>query len=60
SLFGASSPSKEIPLLLELYRQGRIQLDELITRRYSLESINEGFEDMRAGRIIRGVVTYPA
>ncbi|HEX4218756.1 MAG TPA: NDMA-dependent alcohol dehydrogenase, partial [Acidimicrobiales bacterium] len=47
SLFGASSPSKEIPLLLELYRQGRIQLDELITRRYSLESINEGFEDMR-------------
>jgi NDMA-dependent alcohol dehydrogenase len=60
SLFGASSPSKEIPALLELYRRGRMQLDELITRRYSLESINEGFEDMRAGRNIRGVITYPA
>ena len=59
SLFGASSPSKEIPALLELYRMGRLQLDELITRRYSLESINDGFEDMRAGRNIRGVVTYP-
>jgi NDMA-dependent alcohol dehydrogenase len=59
SLFGASSPSKEIPALLELYRQGRLQLDELITRRYGLESINEGFEDMRAGRNIRGIVTYP-
>jgi NDMA-dependent alcohol dehydrogenase len=59
SLFGASSPSKEIPALLELYRQGRLQLEELITRRYSLESINEGFEDMRAGRNIRGIVTYP-
>ena len=59
SLFGASSPSKEIPALLELYRMVRLQLDELITRRYSLESINDGFEDMRAGRNIRGVVTYP-
>jgi S-(hydroxymethyl)glutathione dehydrogenase/alcohol dehydrogenase len=60
SLFGASSPSKEIPALLELYRMGRLQLDELITSRYDLESINEGFEDMRAGRNIRGVITYPA
>jgi NDMA-dependent alcohol dehydrogenase len=60
SLFGASSPSKEIPALLELYKGGRLQLDELITQRYSLDAINDGFEDMRSGRNIRGVVTYPA
>jgi Zn-dependent alcohol dehydrogenase len=60
SLFGASSPSKEIPALLNLYKRGQLQLDELITTRYSLESINEGFEDMRAGRNIRGVVIYPS
>ena len=58
SLFGASSPSKEIPALLELYRQGRLKLDELITRRYTLETLNEGFEDMRAGRNLRGIVAY--
>ncbi len=60
SLFGASSPSKEIPALLDLYRMGRLKLDELITRRYDLESINDGFQDMRDGRNIRGVITFPA
>ena len=58
SLFGASSPSKDIPRLLELYRQGRLKLDELITRRYTLEQINDGYADMRAGRNIRGIVTF--
>ncbi len=58
SLFGASSPSKEIPALLELYRHGRLKLDELITRRYTLETLNDGFEDMRSGRNLRGIVSY--
>jgi NDMA-dependent alcohol dehydrogenase len=60
SLFGASSPSKDIPGMLELYRQGRLKLDELITRRYTLDTINDGYEDMRLGRNIRGVVMYDA
>ncbi len=58
SLFGASSPSKEIPALLELYRHGRLKLDEMITRRYTLETLNDGFEDMRSGRNLRGIVAY--
>jgi Zn-dependent alcohol dehydrogenase len=58
SLFGASSPSKDIPALLELYRQGRLKLNELITRRYSLEGLNEGYDDMRAGRNLRGIIDY--
>jgi NDMA-dependent alcohol dehydrogenase len=58
SLFGASSPSKEIPALLELYRHGRLKLDELITNRYSLDTLNDGFEDMRSGRNLRGIVSY--
>jgi S-(hydroxymethyl)glutathione dehydrogenase/alcohol dehydrogenase len=60
SLFGASSPSKEIPAMLELYRQGRLKLDELITSRYPLESINQGYEDMRSGVNIRGIISYGA
>jgi S-(hydroxymethyl)glutathione dehydrogenase/alcohol dehydrogenase len=58
SLFGASSPSKDIPALLELYRQGRLKLDELITTRYPLENINDGYEDMRSGQNLRGIIDY--
>jgi NDMA-dependent alcohol dehydrogenase len=58
SLFGASSPSKDIPLMLELYRQGRLRLDELVTTRYPLDQINEGYADMHAGRNIRGVIVH--
>ena len=58
SLFGASSPSRDIPALLDLYRHGHLKLDELITQRYTLETINDGFEDMRAGRNLRGIVAY--
>jgi NDMA-dependent alcohol dehydrogenase len=58
SLYGASSPSKEIPALLDLYKHGQLKLDELITKTYTLDTLNEGFEDMRAGRNIRGVVRF--
>jgi Zn-dependent alcohol dehydrogenase len=42
--------------LLDLYRQGRLKLDELITRTYSLDEINEGFELLQNGAVARGVV----
>lgn len=58
SLFGSCSPTKDIPRLLELNRLGRLQLDELITTRYALDQINDGFADMRSGRNIRGVVVF--
>ncbi len=58
SLFGASSPSKDIPALLEMYRQGRLKLEELITRRYTLEGLNEGYDDMRSGHNLRGIIDY--
>jgi Zn-dependent alcohol dehydrogenase len=58
SLFGASSPSKDIPAMLDLYRQGRLKLDELITTRYTLGDVNQGYQDMRDGRNIRGVIVF--
>ena len=58
SLFGSSNPRYEIPMLLELYSQGRLDLDALVTRTYPLEGVNDGYEDMRAGRNIRGVLVY--
>ena len=57
-LFGTLSPAKDVPRLLGLYQAGQLKLDELITRRYSLDQIAEGYADMHAGRNIRGLITF--
>ena len=56
-IFGGGNPRYDIPVLLDLYRAGHLKLDELVTRTYPLEGINQGYEDMRAGINIRGVLT---
>jgi alcohol dehydrogenase (nicotinoprotein) len=58
SLFGSSNPLYDIPRMLELYGQGLIELDALITRHYTLDQVNEGYEDLLAGRNIRGVIHF--
>jgi Zn-dependent alcohol dehydrogenase len=55
---GASRPARDIPAMLDLYRQGRLKLDELITARYALTQVNQGYQDMRDGRNIRGIITF--
>ncbi|MBV9803660.1 MAG: NDMA-dependent alcohol dehydrogenase [Solirubrobacterales bacterium] len=57
-LFGHANPRADIPKLLSLYREGKLLLDELITRTYTLEQINEGYEAMRTHQNIRGLVLY--
>ena len=44
--------------MLRLYQEGKLKLDELITTRYKLEDINQGYADMHAGKNIRGVIVY--
>ena len=58
SLFGSANPRADIPKLLELYTQGQLDLDGLVTRTYSLETINDGYADMYSGKNIRGVLVY--
>ncbi|MCO5331237.1 MAG: NDMA-dependent alcohol dehydrogenase [Ilumatobacteraceae bacterium] len=58
SLFGSGNPRKDIPRLLELYTQGQLDLDGLVTRTYPLEGINDGYAAMNAGENIRGVLVY--
>lgn len=58
SLFGSSNPRHDIPRYLEMYKLGELKLDELVTKEYSLDDINEGYEDMLAGRNIRGVIRF--
>ena len=58
TIFGSANPRYDIPKLLGLYRSGQLKLDELVTRTYSLDQINEGYQDMRDGKNIRGVIIY--
>ena len=58
ALFGSGNPFDEIPRMLELYRAGRLKLDELVTTRYRLEDVNQGYRDMLDGRNIRGLLIH--
>ncbi len=58
TIFGGGNPQHDIPLLLSMYQAGRLNLDDMVTRRYCLEQINEGYQDMLEGRNIRGVICY--
>jgi S-(hydroxymethyl)glutathione dehydrogenase/alcohol dehydrogenase len=58
--YGSSPMRVDMPRLLDLYRAGRLKLDELVTRTYSLDQVNEAFADMEAGRNIRGVILFDA
>ena len=58
TIFGSGNPRFDIPNLLALYRSGKLKVDELVTRTYSLDDINQGYQDMRDGKNIRGVVTF--
>jgi S-(hydroxymethyl)glutathione dehydrogenase/alcohol dehydrogenase len=58
SLCGESNQLQDILLMLQLYQQGRLRLDELVTKHYRLEEINEAYADMHAGTNIRGVIIH--
>ena len=58
SLFGSCNPFTDIPMLLRLHEEGRLELDRLITRRYSLDEVNQGYRDQAAGETIRGLLEH--
>jgi len=56
AVYGFMSPRLQIPELLRLYRTGELKLAELITCTYALDEINRGYDDLQAGKNLRGVV----
>lgn len=58
AIFGGANPRAEIPNILAMYKAGKINLDDLITKEYKLEEINEAYQDMLDGKLIRGVIKY--
>lgn len=58
SYYGSVSPKRDFPLFLQMYQQGRLKLDELVSKRYTLEQINEAYADMLTGTIARGIIVF--
>jgi S-(hydroxymethyl)glutathione dehydrogenase/alcohol dehydrogenase len=58
SIFGSANPRRDIPRLLRLYQEGQLKLDELVTTTYPIEDINVGYQAMRDGTNIRGMLIY--
>jgi NDMA-dependent alcohol dehydrogenase len=58
TVYGSCNPRVDVARFARLYETGLLQLDEMITRRYRLEDINQGYRDQLNGEIIRGVIDF--
>jgi len=59
-IFGSSVPRVDVPRVLDLYRAGRLKLDELAARRYTLDQINEALAALQGGAPGRGIIVFPS
>ncbi|NSC22308.1 zinc-binding dehydrogenase [Streptomyces albus subsp. chlorinus] len=57
--YGSSRPPRDIALYADLYRRGRLLLDELVTEVYPVEDFAKAADDAHHGRVARGVLTFP-
>ena len=58
SSMGSNHFKLDMPRLVELYFQGKLMLDEMITNRFPLSEVNTAFETLRDGHVMRSVLTY--
>jgi S-(hydroxymethyl)glutathione dehydrogenase/alcohol dehydrogenase len=58
SKMGSARPAIDVPKIVALYREGRLKLDELITKRYPLDAINEAVASSRSGAALRNVIVF--
>lgn len=58
SYFGSARPRVDAPRILDLYRAGKVRLDELITRTYGIDEAPQAFADLQAGKNARGVIVF--
>ncbi|HEU4448824.1 MAG TPA: Zn-dependent alcohol dehydrogenase [Gaiellaceae bacterium] len=58
SFYGSCRPHVDMPLVVDLYLEGRLDLDRLVSRTYALEEINEAFAAMNGGEVARAVIRF--
>ena len=56
--YGSAHPARDFPRYADLYLQGKLDLDRLISKTYSLDQINDAFADLLAGKLARGVIVF--
>src|SRR3954469_20566714 len=56
SWYGDCLPSRDFPMLVDLYLQGRFPLDEFVTEAIGLDDVEEAFDNLRQGEVLRSVV----
>lgn len=59
SHLGSCVPSRDIPHYIELFRQGRLPVDALISKTVTLDEVNEGFDNLADGKVVRRIITFP-
>jgi len=55
--FGSTNAKHDIPLYADLYLQGRMNLDDLVSKKISLREVNDGYAALKDGALTRVVVT---
>jgi S-(hydroxymethyl)glutathione dehydrogenase/alcohol dehydrogenase len=58
TVFGSESPRVQIPRLLRLHHEGKLHIDDLITQEYSLDGVQQGYDDLESGKNLRGVIRF--
>ena len=58
SYYGTANTARDFPLYADLYRNGKLDLDRLVSKRFPLEKINEAYEEMLNGETARGLIVF--
>jgi Zn-dependent alcohol dehydrogenase len=58
SCYGSASVFADFPRMVSLYQSGKLKIDELITRRYGIDEVNEAFRALAAGELARGILVF--
>ena len=58
SSYGSNRPVVDFPRLVGLYRAGKLMIDELVTRTYSIDQAEQAFDDLAAGELARGLIIH--
>ena len=58
SLYGSGQPMVTFPRLLNLYKSGELMLDELVSRTYPVERVNDAFEALGNGEVARSTLSF--
>lgn len=56
--YGDTLPSRDFPMFVDQYKLGRLPLDEFVTERITIDQVNDAFETMKSGKVLRSVVEF--